>query len=70
MPPSRRLPHIDVLKALAAQVIVLHHLASYGPIAKAAQAGLPLLAGLMHQYGRMAVQVFLVAAKATHGLRG
>lgn len=57
---SRRLPHIDVLKALAAQVIVLHHLVSYGPIARAAHDALPLLAGAVHQYGRMAVQVFLV----------
>lgn len=59
---SRRLPHIDVLKALAAQVIVLHHLVSYGPIARAAHEALPLLAGALHQYGRMAVQVFLVVA--------
>lgn len=56
----RRLPHIDALKALAAQIIVLHHLVSYGPIARAAHAALPLLAGALHQYGRMAVQVFLV----------
>jgi peptidoglycan/LPS O-acetylase OafA/YrhL len=60
--PSRRLPHIDALKALAAQVIVLHHLASYGPIADAAHTALPQLAGLMHEYGRMAVQIFLVVA--------
>lgn len=58
--PSRRLPHIDVLKALAAQVIVLHHLVSYGPIARAAHELLPALSGALHQYGRMAVQVFLV----------
>lgn len=58
--PSRRLPHVDALKALAAQVIVLHHLVSYGPIARAAHEALPWLAGAMHQYGRMAVQVFLV----------
>ncbi|PTT75115.1 GTP cyclohydrolase [Pelomonas sp. HMWF004] len=58
--PSNRLPHIDALKALAAQAIVLHHLVSYGPIARAAHAALPALAGVMHEYGRMAVQVFLV----------
>ena len=58
--PSRRLPHIDALKAIAAQVIVLHHLVSYGPIARAAHEALPWLAGAMHQYGRMAVQIFLV----------
>lgn len=60
--PSRRLPHIDLLKAVAAQVIVLHHLVSYGPIARTAHEALPQLAGLMHEYGRMAVQVFLVVA--------
>lgn len=59
---SRRLPHIDALKAAAAQVIVLHHLVSYGPIARSAHDALPMLAGAMHQYGRMAVQVFLVVA--------
>jgi len=59
---SRRLPHIDALKAAAAQVIVLHHLVSYGPIARAAHEALPMLAGALHQYGRMAVQVFLVVA--------
>jgi peptidoglycan/LPS O-acetylase OafA/YrhL len=58
--PCHRLPHIDALKALAAQVIVLHHLVSYGPIAQAAHDALPLLAGALHDYGRMAVQVFLV----------
>lgn len=57
---ARRLPHIDALKALAAQAIVLHHLLSYGPIARAAHAALPTLAGLLHQHGRLAVQVFLV----------
>lgn len=60
MSRSNRLPHLDALKALAAQVIVLHHLVSYGPIARAAHEALPALAGALHQYGRMAVQVFLV----------
>ncbi|MFG6457651.1 acyltransferase family protein [Roseateles sp. BYS96W] len=57
---TRRLPHIDALKAVAAQIIVLHHLVSYGPISRAAHAALPFLAELSHQYGRMAVQIFLV----------
>ena len=60
MSSPSRLPHIDALKALAAQVIVLHHLVSYGPIADAAHEALSLLAGALHEYGRMAVQVFLV----------
>lgn len=55
-----RLPQVDALKALAAQIIVLHHLVSYGPIARAAHASLPDLAGGLQDYGRMAVQVFLV----------
>lgn len=56
----QRLPHIDALKVLAAQAIVMHHLVSYGPIARAAHAVLPQLAGALHQYGRLAVQIFLV----------
>ncbi len=58
--PDRRLPHVDALKALAAQAIVLHHLVSYGPIARAAHMLLPTLADLLQDYGRLAVQVFLV----------
>ncbi|MFG6439939.1 acyltransferase family protein [Roseateles sp. LKC17W] len=58
--PAQRLPHIDLLKFLAAQVIVLHHLVSYGPIAEAAHEALPPLARALQHYGRMAVQVFLV----------
>jgi len=57
---SHRLSHVDALKALAAQVIVLHHLSVYGPVAQAMQALLPDLSELLFHYGRMAVQVFLV----------
>jgi len=56
---SRR-PLIDVLKGLACATIVWHHLAFYGPMSDVA---LPLFPGLMawlYEYGRMAVQVFLV----------
>lgn len=55
-----RLTHIDALKVLAAQAIVLHHLVSYGPIARAAQTVMPQLAQGLHDHGRLAVQVFLV----------
>jgi peptidoglycan/LPS O-acetylase OafA/YrhL len=51
---------IDVLKGLACATIVWHHLAFYGPMSDVA---LPLAPGLMawlYDYGRMAVQVFLV----------
>lgn len=57
--PSRLL-HIDALKALAAQAIVLHHLAAYGPIAETVQLLWPALIEWLYDYGRMAVQVFLV----------
>ena len=60
-PPSRnRLLHVDALKAFAAQLIVLHHLSAYGPIADAVQSLVPWLITGLFRYGRMAVQVFLV----------
>ena len=59
-PSSSRLLHVDALKALAAQAIVLHHLAAYGPVAETVQALLPGLIAALYDYGRMAVQVFLV----------
>ncbi|MBK9446790.1 MAG: acyltransferase [Betaproteobacteria bacterium] len=60
MPP--RMPLIDALKGISAQVIVLHHLASYGPVAEAMNLLLPALTDWLYGYGRMAVQVFLVVA--------
>ncbi|WP_077037550.1 acyltransferase [Pelomonas sp. KK5] len=57
---SRRLPHVDALKAIAAQLIVLHHLAAYGPIADAVGSLAPELISWLYRYARMAVQVFLV----------
>ena len=59
---SSRMPLIDALKGLAAQVIVLHHLASYGPIAETMNILMPSLTNWFFDYGRMAVQVFLVVA--------
>ncbi|MCH7342586.1 acyltransferase family protein [Pelomonas sp. CA6] len=60
--PSRtpRLLHLDALKALAAQVIMLHHLTAYGPIAEALSGLLPVLSQWFYDKGRVAVQVFLV----------
>ncbi|WP_371323737.1 acyltransferase [Dechloromonas sp. ZY10] len=58
----QRMPLLDGLKGLAAQIILLHHLASYGPLAQALQEAAPLLSSLLFEYGRMAVQVFLVIA--------
>jgi peptidoglycan/LPS O-acetylase OafA/YrhL len=57
---TSRLLHIDALKAFAAQLIVLHHLSAYGPIADAIQTVAPQLIAALYHYGRMAVQVFLV----------
>ncbi len=57
---TSRLLHVDALKAFAAQLIVLHHLSAYGPIAEAIQTLAPQLIAALYHYGRMAVQVFLV----------
>ena len=53
---------IDLLKVFAALVIILHHLASYGQIAVDARAFLPSIMGWLFEYGRFAVQIFLVMA--------
>jgi peptidoglycan/LPS O-acetylase OafA/YrhL len=51
---------INLLKAGAAQLIVLHHLAFYGPMADQARPLMPVLIDWLDEYGRIAVQVFLV----------
>jgi peptidoglycan/LPS O-acetylase OafA/YrhL len=53
---------IDVLKVLAAQIIVLHHCVSYGPLASVASIQLPHVSSILFDYGRYAVQIFLVMA--------
>lgn len=55
-----RYPLIDVLKALAAQLIVLHHFSLYGPVSEALHAALPRLMGVLYDHGLLAVQVFFV----------
>jgi peptidoglycan/LPS O-acetylase OafA/YrhL len=57
---ASRMPLIDALKALASQLIVLHHFSAYGPLSDALAQTLPALAGWLYQDARMAVQVFLV----------
>jgi len=57
---SPRLLHVDGLKAIAAQLIVLHHLSAYGPIADAVQSLLPAMISALYHHARLAVQVFLV----------
>jgi len=51
---------INVLKACAAQLIVLHHLAFYGPMADRAAALFPELMDWLASDARIAVQLFLV----------
>ena len=55
-----RFPIIDAFKAIASQLIVLHHLAAYGPIADAVQLTAPSLITWLYDYARMAVQIFFV----------
>ena len=54
------MPLIDALKAVASQLIVLHHISAYGPLSVAAQDIAPGVFGWLFDYARMAVQVFLV----------
>ena len=55
-----RFAFIDLLRTLAAQVIVLHHLAFYGPLSDQAYPVAARSIDWMHQYGRLAVQIFFV----------
>ena len=57
---ASRTPFIDMAKGLACATIVWHHLAFYGPMSDMAQALAPGLIAWLYDYGRMAVQVFLV----------
>jgi peptidoglycan/LPS O-acetylase OafA/YrhL len=62
MTTSPRLPGIDALKGLACVMIVWHHLAFYGPMSDVVHPVAPALMGWLYDYGRMAVQVFLVVS--------
>jgi peptidoglycan/LPS O-acetylase OafA/YrhL len=56
------LQFLTVFKGLAAQLIVLHHLAFYGPMSDYVRPVAPLLIGWLDADARLAVQVFLVIA--------
>ncbi|MFC5522509.1 acyltransferase family protein [Polaromonas jejuensis] len=58
--PEQRLRGIDALKGMACALIVWHHLAFYGPMSDVVHAFVPGLTDWLYDYGRMAVQVFLV----------
>jgi peptidoglycan/LPS O-acetylase OafA/YrhL len=53
---------IELLKVFAAILIILHHLSSYGQIAEDVRTVLPSLMIWLYEYGRYAVQIFLVMA--------
>ena len=53
---------IDGLKVCAAQIIILHHCVSYGELASAAKELFPGHTSFLFDYGRYAVQIFLVMA--------
>ncbi|NBO77933.1 MAG: acyltransferase, partial [Betaproteobacteria bacterium] len=59
-PPSQAAAVVDLLKALACSLIVLHHLAFYGPMSDHADDLFPGIFDWLSQHGRLAVQVFLV----------
>lgn len=61
-PTPDRLPFVDALKAFGSQLIVLHHLAFYGPMSDWTHQLAPGLVGWFSQHARMAVQIFLVVA--------
>jgi peptidoglycan/LPS O-acetylase OafA/YrhL len=51
---------VDFLKTFAALTIILHHFSSYGQIAEDARHVLPGIMTWLFEYGRYAVQIFLV----------
>jgi peptidoglycan/LPS O-acetylase OafA/YrhL len=60
MTEKTRQLHIDALKMMASQFIVLHHLAAYGPVSDTLSQTAPAMMDWLYEYGRLAVQVFLV----------
>lgn len=53
---------IDLVKAVGCLLIVLHHLAFYGPMSDVLMPVWPAVIGWLSAHGRLAVQVFLVCA--------
>ncbi len=60
--PSGRSFLIDAIKAAGCLLIVLHHLAFYGPMSDVVAAAWPGLVDWLYDHGRLAVQFFLVCA--------
>lgn len=59
-PGRHRLGCVDAFKAVASQLIVLHHLAFYGPMSDVVMAWAPATIEAFARHGRLAVQIFLV----------
>jgi peptidoglycan/LPS O-acetylase OafA/YrhL len=59
-PAPPRLAAVDTVKAVASQLIVLHHLAFYGPMSDQARLLAPGLFAWLSEHARLAVQAFLV----------
>ena len=53
---------IDAFKAAGCLLIVLHHLAFYGPMSDVVATAWPGVVGWFYDHGRLAVQFFLVCA--------
>ena len=62
MRPSGRSFLPDVLKAVGCILIVLHHLAFYGPMSDVVMRAWPAVIDALYAHGRLAVQVFLVCS--------
>ena len=54
------MPLIDALKALCCLLIVMHHLAMYGPMSNIAYPLLPAVIDWLREYGRIVVHMFFV----------
>jgi peptidoglycan/LPS O-acetylase OafA/YrhL len=57
---TQRLPLIDLLKVIGSQLIVLHHLAFYGPMSDYAAPLMPDVMDWLSDQARVVVQIFLV----------
>ena len=60
--PSGRVFLIDTFKAVGCLLIVLHHMAFYGPMSDVVAIAWPALVTWLYDHGRLAVQLFLVCA--------
>ena len=60
--PSGRSFLIDAIKASGCLLIVLHHMAFYGPMSDVVAVAWPAVLDWLYDHGRLAVQFFLVCA--------